>query len=165
MPCSGTDRVAVLRAMTVDQTQFCADVADRWPDGCTRRAETLTPLPIVVVVAGVVAALEPSDACSVIAGEDSAVVEAGEAPRHGGSRYRSGPGPWAGRGGRCRCCTSPHNKGWPARHRRVAPLVAGRLLGVVTAVAWRTWQASPSASSSTTSRGPSPGRPQPTGSG
>src|SRR6478672_11832661 len=69
--------------MTVDQTQFCADVADRRPGGCTRRAETLTPLPIVVVVRGVVAALEPCYSGFVIAGEDSAVIEAGEAPRHG----------------------------------------------------------------------------------
>ena len=41
------------------------------------------PLPIVVVVRGVVAALEPGYSSFVIAGENSAVIEAGEAPRHG----------------------------------------------------------------------------------
>jgi hypothetical protein len=41
-----------------------------------------TPLPIVVVVRGVVAAVEPGDSGFVIAGDDSAVIEAGEAPRH-----------------------------------------------------------------------------------
>ncbi len=42
-----------------------------------------SPLPIVVVVRGVVAALEPGYSSFVIAGENSAVIEAGEAPRHG----------------------------------------------------------------------------------
>ena len=51
--------------------------------GVRGRAETLTPLPIVVVVRGVVAALEPCYSGFVIAGEDLAVIEAGEAPRHG----------------------------------------------------------------------------------
>ena len=47
------------------------------------RAELSIPLPIVVVVRGVVAALEPGYSSFVIAGENSAVIEAGEAPRHG----------------------------------------------------------------------------------
>src|SRR6476646_7799643 len=46
-------------------------------------AEISIPLPIVVVVRGVVAALEPGYSSFVIAGENSAVIEAGEAPRHG----------------------------------------------------------------------------------
>jgi hypothetical protein len=36
----------------------------------------------VVVVRGVVAALEPGYSSFVIAGKNSAVIEAGEAPRH-----------------------------------------------------------------------------------
>jgi hypothetical protein len=47
------------------------------------RAALSIPLPIVVVVRGVVAALEPGYSSFVIAGENSAVIEAGEAPRHG----------------------------------------------------------------------------------
>ena len=47
------------------------------------RAELSIPLPIVVVVRGVVAALEPGYSSFVIAGENSAVIEASEAPRHG----------------------------------------------------------------------------------
>ena len=43
------------------------------------RAELSIPLPIVVVVRGVVAALEPGYSSFVIAGENSAVIEAGAA--------------------------------------------------------------------------------------
>ena len=93
-PLYDDDAAVTTTDLGSDQATRQLDSALRGPQAAERhdylgparergRAELSIPLPIVVVVRGVVAALEPGYSSFVIAGENSAVIEAGEAPRHG----------------------------------------------------------------------------------